>query len=159
SLPEGRQHRDGYRIRKPAQLGPGGQHAAGPLEPPAPALAPTARRARNAAARPARATARRRYDCMNTTDWLGIETEWRPALVSPARARCAAGETAPAAEWAAYRAAVAWGRSRMFGVALGDWDGVLALPLARAAARRLTESLRGLRHRADNLSTFWTEAD
>src|SRR5947209_6075178 len=96
---------------------------------------------------------------MNPNDWLGIETEWRHALVDPALARCAEGETTPAAEWAAYRAAVAWGRSRLFGVALGDWDGVLALPLARAAARRLIEALRGLRQRADNLPTFWEQAD
>jgi hypothetical protein len=78
---------------------------------------------------------------VKVTDWLGVEIEWRHALVDPALARCAEGETTPAAEWAAYRAAVAWGRSHLFGVALGDWDGVLALPLARAAARRLTDTL------------------
>jgi superfamily II DNA or RNA helicase len=96
---------------------------------------------------------------VNVTDWLGVEIEWRHALVDPALARCAEGETTPAAEWAAYRAAVAWGRSHLFGVALGDWDGVLALPLARAAARRLTEYLRRLRQRADNLPGFWEKAD
>jgi Type III restriction enzyme, res subunit len=96
---------------------------------------------------------------MKTSDWLGIETEWRHALVDPALARCAEGDLAPAAEWAAYRAAVAWGRSRLFGVALGDWDGVLALPLARAAARRLAEGLRRLRERADTLPACWEKAD
>jgi hypothetical protein len=96
---------------------------------------------------------------MSTTDWLGVETEWRHALVDPALARCVEGEVSPAAEWAAYRAAVAWGRSRLFGVSLGDWDGVLAMPLARAAARRLSEVLRQLRKRADNLPSFWDQAD
>src|SRR4051812_15708385 len=96
---------------------------------------------------------------MNANDWLGVETEWRHALVDPALTRCAEGDTDPAAEWAAYRAAVAWGRSRLFGVALGDWDGVLAPVLARAAARRLGEALRGLRRRADDLPRFWERAD
>src|SRR5262249_15170749 len=49
--------------------------------------------------------------------------------------------------------------SRLFGVALGDWDGVLALPLARAAARRLTEGLRRLRQRAEKLPEVWEHAD
>jgi hypothetical protein len=96
---------------------------------------------------------------MNTTDWLGVETEWRHALVDPALARCAEGEVTPASEGAAYRAAVAWGRSRLFGVVLGDWDGVLALPIARAAARRLTEGLRRLRLRAEKLPEFWDQAN
>jgi hypothetical protein len=96
---------------------------------------------------------------MSTTDWLGVETEWRHALVDPALARCAEGEVSPDAEGAAYRAAVAWGRSCLFGVNLGGWDGVLAVPLARAAARRLCEELRQLRQRADRLPTFWDQAE
>jgi hypothetical protein len=96
---------------------------------------------------------------MNANDWLGIGAEWRLALADPNLTRCAEGDVSAAAEGAAYRAAVALGRSRLFGVALGDWDGVLAVPLARAAARRLTECLRRLRKRADDLGTFWDKAE
>src|SRR5262245_21624986 len=96
---------------------------------------------------------------MNANDWLGVETEWRHALLDPALPRCAEGNTDEAAEEAAYRAAVALGRSRLFGVPLGDWDGLLALPLARAAARELCRRLRRLRQRAGDLSVFWDQHD
>ncbi len=96
---------------------------------------------------------------MNTIDWMGVESEWRYALVDPALARCAKGDADPAAEGAAYRAAVAWGRSQLFGVKLGDWDGVLESLLARAAARRLTWCLEHLKLRAAKLAEFWNRAD
>ncbi len=96
---------------------------------------------------------------MTATDWLGIRTEWRHALVDPALLRCVQGETASEAEGAAYRAAVALGRSRLFGVPLEDWDGVLAVPIAQAAARRLSQCLHRLRERADCLPTLWDQAE
>jgi hypothetical protein len=95
---------------------------------------------------------------MNANDWMGIENEWRHALVDPALARLAAGDASPAAEATAYRAASALGRARLFAVALGDWDGVLNPTLARAAARHLTLVLQRLRARADALPKFWDEA-
>lgn len=95
---------------------------------------------------------------MNANDWMGVANEWRYALVDPDLACIAEGKVTPAAEAAAYRAAVALGRARLFGVALADWDGVLTPLLSRAAARHLTLSLRHLRTWADALPKFFDEA-
>lgn len=95
---------------------------------------------------------------MNANDWMGIGSEWRHALVDPALARLVAGDATPEADTAAYRAAAALGRARLFAVSLGEWDGVLAPPLARAAARRLTLILRHLRTQADALPRLWDDA-
>ncbi len=96
---------------------------------------------------------------MNTSDWFGIGTEWRFALLDEKLTRCFQGQFDGPSEGAAYRAAVALGRSRLFGVALGELDGVLAVPVAQAAARGLAESLRPLRRRADDLPAFWDKAE
>ena len=96
---------------------------------------------------------------MIANDWMGVAAEWRYALLDPALETCLKGNSNETGEAAAYRAAVAWGRSRLFGVPLGDWDGVLVVPIARAGARWLRWCLQVLRKRADHLPTYWDKSD
>lgn len=91
-------------------------------------------------------------------DPLGCRAALAEALAAPAlEAFDAPAASSPEAPAAAYQVAVALGRCRLFGVELGEADGVLPPGMALAAARYLSGLLPWLVEDARTLPERWDE--